>query len=323
MGPAQYSPVPRPEVMPVMHDEHQLGGEIPPGEWPGYIPPAVGGPRPAGHRGRDKRLRALLVLVVLPALVGAAVAMGVARLSGWGRETVVNRYVQPNTSVIDRRPADIQGILYQVLPGVVSVTAISPASTPYFFSGQGAQVVASGTGVIITAAGEVVTNDHVVHGATSIRVTLNGSNTQLDATVVGESAADDLALLQIHGGSSFTPVTFGDSDRTVVGDDVLAVGYALGLSGGPSVTDGIISATGREVATRNSSGQSIALHDMLQTDAAISSGNSGGPLVDSAAHVIGINTVVATSSQSTTAQNIGFAIPAKTVEALLPQLRRG
>lgn len=268
--------------------------------------------------------RAVVVLVVVAALVGAAVAVGVARLSGWGRETTVTRYVQPNTSAIDNRPADISTILAKVLPGVVSIEATSSVSSPFFGPGGGSTTTtATGTGVIVTSGGEVVTNDHVVNGATSITVTLNDSSTRYSATVVGESAQNDLALLQVHGAPKLDPVTFGDSSRTVVGDDVLAVGYALGLSGGPSVTDGIISAKGRQVSTETAGGESATLVDMIQTDAAISSGNSGGPLVNSAAEVVGINTVVATSSRSTTAQNIGFAITSQTVQTLLPQLRRG
>jgi putative serine protease PepD len=276
------------------------------------------------HPGRSRSLpfRTVLTVVVVAALVGSAAALGVARISGWGRQTVVTRYVEPNTSVINNRPADIPAILAKVLPGVVSISATSSVSSPFFGSGGTATTVtATGTGVIVTAGGEVVTNDHVVSGATSVTVTLNGSATPLKATVVGESAQKDLALLQVEGAPHLNPVTFGDSTKMVVGDDVLAVGYALGLSGGPTVTDGIISAKGRQVSTETATATTVTLPDMMQTDAAISSGNSGGPLVNSAAQVIGINTVVATSSRSTTAQNIGFAITSQTVQTLLPQLR--
>ena len=273
-------------------------------------------------RSRFVPFRIVFVFVVVAALVGAAAAVGVARISGWGRETVVTRYVQPNTSIINNRPADIPAILAQVLPGVVSISATSSVSSPFFGPGGGSTTVtATGTGVIVTAGGEVVTNDHVVSGATSITVTLNDSATPLAATIVGESAQKDLALLQVEGAPRLVPVTFGDSTKMVVGDDVLAVGYALGLSGGPSVTDGIVSAKGRQVSTQTATGASATLLDMMQTDAAISSGNSGGPLVNSAGQVVGINTVVATSSRSSTAQNIGFAITSQTVQALLPQLR--
>ncbi|HAM02433.1 MAG TPA: hypothetical protein DCQ30_09455 [Acidimicrobiaceae bacterium] len=263
-----------------------------------------------------------LVFVVVGALVGSAASLTVARITGWGRQTIVRQAVA-NTSVISDRPADIQGILARILPSVVSITATSTQVSPFFGSGIGSIVTASGTGIVLSASGEVITNDHVVAGARSITVTLNGSSSSLPAHLLGASAAHDLALLKVEGASNLTPATLGDSQKTVVGDGVLAVGYALALAGGPTVTDGIISATGRSVSTQAANGQTETLTNMLQTDAAISSGNSGGPLVNASAQVIGINTVVATSSRSATAQNIGFAIPSATVKELFSQLQSG
>ncbi len=118
------------------------------------------------------------------------------------------------------------------------------------------------------------------------------------ASVVGILPLEDLALLRIVGAVPLSPVHLGDSSKMVIGDDVVTVGYALGLSGGPSVTEGIISAEHREVQTVASDGTPVTLHEMLQTDAPISSGNSGGPLVNAAAQVVGINTMVASSSGS-------------------------
>ena len=266
------------------------------------------------------RWRRDLGLAVAAAVVGAGSALGVARATGWGASTTI-RQVVGNTSSIASRPADIQGILARVLPSVVAISASYTRTNP-FFGGPGTVVTASGTGIVVSRDGEVVTNDHVVSGATKVTVTLDGSATPLAAVVVGEAPANDLALLRIRGASGLATATFGDSATKVVGDGVLAVGFALGLTGGPSVTDGIISATGRSVTTETATGQPVTLAGMLQTDAAISSGNSGGPLVDAEAHVVGINTVVAASSGSTTAQNIGFAIPSATVQALLPRLRQ-
>ncbi|HEY5110178.1 MAG TPA: trypsin-like peptidase domain-containing protein [Acidimicrobiales bacterium] len=259
----------------------------------------------------------------MAALVGATAALSVARLTGWGRETVVQR-----TTVIDRsngtRATDVQGVLHRVLPSVVSISASSTQPSPFFgVGGTGRLVTAVGTGVIVTSNGEVVTNDHVVSGATSITVTLNDSASKYTATILGASPQRDLALLKIEGVENLVQADFANSDSTLVGDNVLAIGYALALSGGPTVTEGIISAKGRQMATKTAGGASTVLTDMLQTDAAISSGNSGGPLVTASGQVVGINTAVAASSGSTTAQNIGFAVPSNTVRALLPQLRAG
>lgn len=280
----------------------------------------MSGPRAdIGGGGRPIRT---LTIVVVSALVGAAAALGVARSTGWGEETTI-RQVVANTSVIDNRPADIQAVLARVLPSVVSVSATSTRVSPFFGRWVGSAVVASGTGIVMSKTGEVITNAHVVSGARSITVTFNDSSTPLPATLVGASPDNDLALLEVSGATNLVPATLADSGSVVVGDSVLAVGYALGLAGGPTVTDGIISALGRSVATETATGQTVTLTGMLQTDAAISSGNSGGPLVNAAGQVVGVNTVVATSNGSTTAQNIGFAIASSTVSSLLPMLRGG
>jgi S1-C subfamily serine protease len=143
------------------------------------------------------------------------------------------------------------------------------------------------------------------------------------ATVIGTDPGQDLALIRISGVNGLTAATFADSTRVAVGDRVLAIGYALGLAGSPSVTEGIISAVDRRVDTSTSTEGGATLTGLLQTDAAISSGNSGGPLVDAAGKVVGINTMIATSSTDNTAENIGFAISAHTVQSLLPDLRSG
>lgn len=276
--------------------------------------------RRAGGGGERRPIRTL-TLVVVSASVGAAAALGVARTTGWGEETTI-RQVVANTSVIDNRPADIQAVLARVLPSVVSVSATSTQVSPFFGRWGASTVVASGTGIVMSRTGEVVTNAHVVSGAESITVTFNDSSTPFPATLVGASPDNDLALLKVSGATNLVPATLADSS-VVVGDSVLAVGYALGLAGGPTVTDGIISALGRSVATETATGQTVTLTGMLQTDAAISSGNSGGPLVNATGQVVGVNTVVATSNGSTTAQNIGFAIASSTVSTLLPTLRGG
>ena len=209
---------------------------------------------------------------------------------------------------------------------MVSIDAKSPepASEMTFGSGSPGTQEDEGTGMIITSDGEVVTNNHVISGATSITVTLYGSLKPLPATLIDTDPANDVALLQIEGRSNLPTVSYGDSDDIQVGDAVVAIGNALGLSAGtPTVTQGIISAKGRTVQASDDSGTSTeTLINMIQTDAAINPGNSGGPLVDSSGKVIGMNTAVASSADGTAqAQDIGFAIPANKIAQLLPGLR--
>jgi len=177
----------------------------------------------------------------------------------------------------------------------------------------------------------VITNNHVIElytegGSTgSITVTEYGQTKPLPATLIGYDQTKDVALLKINNASNLPTVTFGNSSKAVVGDSVVAIGNALGLSAGtPTVTQGIVSALGRTVTAGGIGTQTETLQNMIQTDAAINSGNSGGPLIDTAGQVIGMNTAVAgTSSDGATSQNIGFAIPVAAVESLLPELQKG
>ena len=178
--------------------------------------------------------------------------------------------------------------------------------------------------MIITSNGQVITNNHVIAGATTITVTLYGSLKALPATLIDTDPTNDVALLQIENQANLPTVSYGDSDNVQVGDAVVAIGNALGLAAGtPTVTQGIISATGRTVQASDPSGNNTeSLTNMFQTDAAINPGNSGGPLVDSSGTVIGMNTAVAANEDGTAqAQNIGFAIPSNKIEQLLPELR--
>ncbi|MFP5377471.1 MAG: S1C family serine protease [Acidimicrobiia bacterium] len=172
----------------------------------------------------------------------------------------------------------------------------------------------AGTGVVLTADGEVLTNAHVVDGASTVRVTLAGESRARTADVVGSDPAADLALLRIPGAEALPTAELGSSADVAVGDDVVAIGNALALRGGPTVTRGIVSALDRSLDT--SAGTMTGL---LQTDASISSGNSGGPLVDARGRVIGINTAVASSGRGSAAENIGFAIA---VDKALPVVER-
>jgi putative serine protease PepD len=170
-----------------------------------------------------------------------------------------------------------------------------------------------GSGVILTSTGLILTNNHVVSADGTVSVRLSTGRT-VPAKVVATDTTHDLALVQASGLTGLTRVTFGTGDSVAVGDTVLAFGAPLGLSG--TVTSGIVSALNRTVDTG-----SEKLTGLLQTDAAINEGNSGGALVDTSGHVIGVNVAIATASQEDTGNvGLGFAIPASTVTRVVQQL---
>jgi S1-C subfamily serine protease len=169
----------------------------------------------------------------------------------------------------------------------------------------------AGSGVIIDDRGYIVTNNHVVEGAESIAVTIpDGRN--YDATIVGTDPLTDLAVIKIEG-DDLLAATFGDSDNLAVGEWVVAIGNALALSGGPTVTVGVISATGRTIQEESG----VTLYDVIQTDAAINPGNSGGPLINLNGEIVGINTAKVTSVE---VSGVGFAISSNTARAVAEEL---
>ena len=193
----------------------------------------------------------------------------------------------------------VASVVEAVRPSVVNITTRVETGSFIFrtFGGTG-----NGTGVIIHSDGYLVTNYHVVNGATRIVVTMDDGS-HFEASVVGVDPATDLAVLLIQGDGPFPALSFAPPDSVRVGDWAIAIGNALGLPGGPSVTLGVVGAIDRSLTTQQQS-----LTDLIQTDAAINEGNSGGPLVDLNGEVIGINTAVVRG-----AQGMGFSVSSFTV----------
>ena len=290
---------------------------------PSVEPPVVG-VSPDGPNGGERR-RGWIGVVLVAVLVGAATSLGVgagvaATIRAHNSATVE---FSPNTSVFGRM-TDVQAVLARVLPSVVAIQAFGPGCATGPFGG-GTQSE-EGSGMILTPGGEILTNDHVIANATQIRVTFHGQKTAYPATLLGTDPVYDVALLQVHGPTTLRAVSFGDSSKVKVGVDVLAIGNALALSQStPSVTEGIISAEGRSITAGGGNCQGTeSLRGLLQTQAPINAGNSGGPLVNSAGQVIGMNTAAATSTAGDApTQNIGFAIPIAKIRPLIPGLRKG
>ncbi len=182
-----------------------------------------------------------------------------------------------------------------------------------------AQGTAEGSGVILTADGEVLTNNHVVSGAQGgqISVTLADGSSH-PASVVGTSPSYDLAVIKLQGVSGLTAATLGQSSDVRVGEQVVAIGSPQGLSG--TVTAGIVSAQNRTVTAGAQGGEQPVVYNGLQTDAPINQGNSGGPLVNLAGQVVGINSAIATSGQNAGSIGLGFAIPVDTARRVAQEL---
>src|SRR6266508_2965318 len=242
-------------------------------------PPASGPATPTRPPGR---MRVALLGAVVGGVCGALVAAGVfAALDDDGGTA---------TQTVGRKPAisreastipegDIAAVIAKVQPAVVAVTT-------QIDTGPGGAGEAAGTGFVIAADGVIVTNNHVVADGTDIEVAFSDGRT-MPAEIVGRDAGADLAVLKVDA-TGLPVVELGDSDAVQVGDEVVAIGNALALEGGLTVTQGIISGPPREIGTEIGT----VLESVLQTDAAINRGNSGGPLVDSAGRVIGINTAI-------------------------------
>ncbi|MBQ9180913.1 trypsin-like peptidase domain-containing protein [Candidatus Saccharibacteria bacterium] len=226
--------------------------------------------------------------------------------------TILNSGADGNTaSFVEGSVADI---VEKVSSSVVAIET-STTTKSYFF-GQDYTSSAAGTGVIVSEDGYILTNKHVIEGATTINVILDDGTTYEKVEVAAVDPLNDIAFLKIKDVSQLAAATLGDSKTITVGQQVIAIGNALGEYQN-SVTSGIVSGTGRSLTASDSTGtMSEKLSDMSQTDAAINSGNSGGPLVNAAGEVIGINT--ATSSS---AENVGFAIPIASVKGMLAQLK--
>jgi putative serine protease PepD len=269
-------------------------------------PPAP--PEPARSEAPRRRLGAAIV----------ALALAAGATGGWVGDALhhddatTTAAAVPASVRLDGASLDVAGVVAKVSPSLVSIeTQITVRRGPWQQTGRGA-----GTGVVI-GDGVVLTNAHVVDGATSVTVTGTDGRARTAQVVAADTAAD-IAVVRVGDATGLVPATLGTGDRVKVGDDVVAIGNALALEGGMTVTRGIVTALDRSIETDSST-----LTGLIQTDAAISSGNSGGALVAANGDVIGINTAVASSGGSVTASNIGFAISIdtamKTVDRLLAQ----
>ena len=241
------------------------------------LPPLTPPAAPAGPAQRRRRPKAALASIGVAAIALVAGAGG-GYLAG-GRtttEVVTQSATAASSAAFAGQSLSVADVLGTLSGSVVSVdSTITQQRGPYSQQGE-----AAGTGIVYDGDGHIVTNAHVVDGATSVTVTLAGETTARSATVVSLDAEHDIAVLRVDDTTGLKPATFADSSTVAVGDEVVAVGNALALEGGMTVTQGIVSALDRQIETEESSN----LTGLIQTDAPISSGNSGGPLVEHVGH---------------------------------------
>lgn len=267
-------------------------------------------PSQPAKTGTGFKISVITLLIIALATAGTGLALSIINLTAEDAPITFNYDNDGNT--IEFTDGSIADVANKVAPGVVSI--ITETRTTGWF-GQSSTQTSAGTGMIVTEDGYVLTNKHVIDGARKIKVVLDDGTSYDDVELVGTDPLNDVAYLKINGASGLTTVTLGNSKTLTPGQQVIAIGNALGQYHN-TITAGIISGVGRSLtAYSNDLSSSENLSDMIQTDAAINAGNSGGPLVNAAGEVIGINT--ATSSD---ADGIGFAIPISSVKGMLKNI---
>jgi S1-C subfamily serine protease len=261
----------------------------------------------------QRSLRSFAALLAT-AVLGGVVAVGAVALLGGleGDTTVITETASsPNPRLASPAKAmSVNEIYERASSGVVQITSTSGNI------GGASQQQALGSGFVIDKAGRIVTNYHVIQSADEIRVSFSNRDT-VEAQLVGSDPSTDLAVLQVDtSASALTPLALGDSDKVEVGDPVVAIGNPFGLD--RTATSGIVSALQRLITAPNS----FTIDHVIQTDAPINHGNSGGPLLNSRGQVIGVNTQIETGGVASGNVGIGFSVPSNTVKDVVAQIVR-
>ncbi|MDQ3676615.1 MAG: trypsin-like peptidase domain-containing protein [Actinomycetota bacterium] len=251
---------------------------------------------------------AVAAVVVMLTAIGALALVGVLDDDGaTGPPTVPRALAQARGAINEIYERSRESVVF------VQAVIVREQGSP--FGPQVQRGIAAGTGFVIDDEGSVVTNAHVIEGAREVSIRV-AENSLVRAEVVGSDAANDLALLRVDPDKlDADPLVLGDSDDVRVGDPVLALGNPLGLE--DTITAGIVSAKQRRITAPNG----LTIENVIQTDAAVNQGNSGGPLLDMHGRVVGVNSQIATSGRGTTGFiGIAFAVPVKTVKEIIPDL---
>jgi len=303
----------------------------PPGAWAPGAAPAWAPPPPPAPPAANSLWHQIAAAVVIAAVVAAAAGAGI----GWSLARTINSHsgtANANNPVVQQQPVTQQppqpGSPIQPAPttgGSLNTDAIAAKLDPAIVdintvvgSGQ-----AAGTGQIITSNGEILTNNHVVDRSTSIQVTITGRSQTYPAHVIGVDPSADIALIQIDGVSGLPTVSFASSSSVNVGDAIVALGNALGQGGTPDVSKGSITALDQTITASEGGSKSEQLMGMLQSDATIYPGDSGGPIVNSSGQVVGMITAGDVQGFRSSASTVNYAIPSDTLLSVVNQIRSG
>ncbi len=322
---SEVDPQPR-ELSP---QEQQVPPPPPPspeGWWapPVYTPPPSA-PRPSWGRWLAA---GTITATILAGAGGIGIGLTMARYlhSSHATQTAtVPHTTEPPTSTAPITPVspatnqngtlNAQAIAAKVDPAIVDINTVIQTS-----NGTGS---AAGTGMIITSSGEVLTNNHVVDGSISITVTIAGRSGSYTAHVIGVSLSSDVALIQIEGISGLPTVTLADSSNVRVGDQIVAIGNALGKGGAPAVTQGLVTGVDQTITAGEGRGRSETLTGLIQSDASISPGDSGGALVNSAGQVIGMITAGEAQGFRNSSSTVAYSISTNAALDVVNQVRSG
>jgi S1-C subfamily serine protease len=293
----------------------------PGGPIPAWAPPPPPAP-PASNSIWHQIAATVVIAAVVVAAAGAGIGWSLARTIG--SHTPTAQVIQPTTqepaqpgSPIQPAPStggglNTDAIAAKVDPAIVDINTVVG-------TGQ-----AAGTGEIITSTGEILTNNHVVDRSTSIQVAIAGRSQTYTAHVIGVDPSADIALIQVDGGVSGLPtVSFASSSSVKVGDPIVAIGNALGQGGTPDVSQGSITALDQTITASEGGSKSEQLTGMLQSDATIYPGDSGGPIVNSAGQVVGMITAGDVQGFRSSASTVNYAIPSDTILGVVNQIRSG
>lgn len=312
----------------IVPPEQQVIPAPPPSPEGWFAPPSYTPPAPPQHQGIGRWVAVVTVVAtILAAGGGIGIGLTMARYlhTSHAAQSAALPTVAPSSSDAPIAPAspstnqngtfNAAAIAAKVDPAIVDINTVIATS-----NGTGS---AAGTGMIITSSGEVLTNNHVIDQSTSISVTIAGHSGNYAAHVIGFSVTSDVALIQIEGVSGLPTVTLADSSTIKIGDQVVAIGNALGQGGTPALTQGQVTATDQTITASEGNGRSEVLSGMIQSDASIQPGDSGGALVNSAGQVIGMITAGEAQGFRSNSSTVGYAISANTALSIVNQIRSG